>query len=299
MESFCRLEPPPSGWKLVVVDNGSTDETPRILASFANRLPLVSVCEPKPGKNNALNTGLGLVEGDLTVLTDDDVFPHGDWLVQLRKAADTQTSHSIFGGAVIPRWEVPPPTWIQWVDTGPVYTLTDPSWKEGTIAPYFIFGPNMAVRTSVFQSGLLLDPSIGPRGPSYAMGSETEFVLRLSRKGHQAWHVRAAVVEHLIRREQIRKSWVFQRAIRYGRGFYRNFRAEQIPASKIWAGVPRHLFRDIPKEGLRSGAAYLFFRQEAAFRSFWRFNFLRGQAIEARCFASEQRARAQSASSSG
>jgi hypothetical protein len=36
----------------------------------------------------------------------------------------------------------------------------------------------MAIRTAVFQSGVRFDASIGPRNSSYAMGSETELVLR-------------------------------------------------------------------------------------------------------------------------
>ena len=63
LESFCHLQSPPSGWKLVVVDNGSTDDTPPVIASFANRLPLQYASEPTLGKNFALNTGVALVEG--------------------------------------------------------------------------------------------------------------------------------------------------------------------------------------------------------------------------------------------
>jgi glycosyltransferase involved in cell wall biosynthesis len=277
---------------LVIADNGSTDQTPQVLAWFASRLPLHVVCEPKLGKNHALNTGLKLLEGDLAVFTDDDAFPHADWLVHLRNAADTHLAYSVFGGAILPRWELPPPNWVQWVDSGPVYTLTGPSWEEGPIAPQFIFGPNMAVRTSVFQSGMHLDPSIGPRGSSYPMGSETEFILRLSRQGHEAWHVRRAVVEHLVREAQMKKAWVLQRAISYGRGYYRMFYAEGTPAWKLWMGMPRRLFRDIPKEGLLIGAACLFFKREAIFRSCWRFNFLRGQAMEARRLARQRTAQA-------
>ncbi len=107
LDSYGRLQPPSSGWKLVVVDNGSTDETAPVIASFANRLPLHSVREPKLGKNFALNTALGLVEGDLVVFTDDDAFPASDWLLQLRKAADTQPGYSMFGGTIVPRWEAP------------------------------------------------------------------------------------------------------------------------------------------------------------------------------------------------
>src|SRR5579859_3762482 len=149
LESFCHLQSPPSGWRLVIVDNGSTDRTAEVISSFADRLPLQYTLEPKLGKNFALNTGITLVEGDLTVLTDDDVFPHADWLVQMRRAADTQRSYSMFGGAIVPRWEVPPPVWVGWLDLGSVYTVTDPSLKEGPLPPVelpVIQGPNMAIR---------------------------------------------------------------------------------------------------------------------------------------------------------
>jgi glycosyltransferase involved in cell wall biosynthesis len=296
LEAFCHLEPPSSGWKLVVVDNGSTDHTPQVLASFANRLPLYSLCERKLGKNFALNTGLGLVEGDLTVLTDDDAFPHTDWLVQLRRAADTQPMYSIFGGVVVPRWEASPPPWIKWVNTGAVFTLTDSSLGEGAIDPHHVFGPNMAIRTGIFQSGTQLDPSIGPRGSNYPMGSETELVLRLSAQGCKAWHVQGAVVEHFIRKEQLKKDWVFQRAIRFGRGQYRLFRANEAETTKVRMGIPPYLFRKMFKQAVVMGTAWLTLRQEALFRAHWRFNFFRGQAIEAGNLARERHAAAQAAS---
>jgi glycosyltransferase involved in cell wall biosynthesis len=290
LESFCHLQPPMSGWKLVVIDNGSTDQTSQVLASFTDRLPLCSLHEPKPGKNVALNTGLDWVEGDLAIFTDDDVFPRADWLIELRNAADTHPAYSMFGGTILPRWETQPPAWIRWVldsrraDSrvndlrgGPVYTITDPLLREGPVASELVFGPNMAIRTSVFQAGIRFDSCIGPRGCSYPMGSETELLLRLSRQGHRGWHVPKAVVEHFVREEQLKKAWILQRAIRFGRGQYR-----LSPPPKLWIGIPRHLFRDIPKEGLRLVAARLALRKEALFRSRWRFNYLLGLAIEAR-----------------
>jgi glycosyltransferase involved in cell wall biosynthesis len=45
LEAFCRLQPPQSGWKMIVVDNGSTDETAAVLACFTNRLPRHAVSE--------------------------------------------------------------------------------------------------------------------------------------------------------------------------------------------------------------------------------------------------------------
>jgi glycosyltransferase involved in cell wall biosynthesis len=293
--AFCQLESPPSGWKLVVVDNGSTDQTTQVIASFANRLPLHSVFESKIGKNFALNTGLELVEGDLAVFTDDDVFPRANWLTEMRKAVDAQLAYSMFGGAILPRWEVPPPAWIRWLDLGPIFTLTDLSLKEGPLAPNLIpivQGPNMAIRTNIFQSGTRFDPSIGPSGSSYPMGSETELLMRLGRQGHKAWHVQNAVVEHLVRKEQLDKTWVMRRAVRWGRG-----RLRMSQNVKFWLGFPRHLFRDIPKEILLMMAARVSFRQEAHLRSRWRLNILRGIASEARVMARERRAQGRSGSS--
>jgi glycosyltransferase involved in cell wall biosynthesis len=299
LESFCNLQSPSSGWKVVIVDNGSTDQTAQIIASFASRLPLQSVYEPKAGKNNALNAAFHLLEGDLAVLTDDDVFPYPDWLVQLRKAADIHVSYSIFGGAVLPRWEAPPPSWVQLLELGPVYTLTDPSLAEGPMNPYLVFGPNMAVRTHAFRSGVRLDPSVGPRDSSYAMGGETDFVVRLTGQGHKAWHVPGAVVEHFIRKEQLKSSWIRKRAVRYGRGFYRMFCLHQLDNAKLWIGVPRHLFRDILEEGLHLGTSFLRLDREAAFRSSWQLNFLIGHAIEARALTTGRIARPKSATSIG
>lgn len=282
LEAFCRLQAPSSGWKLVIVDNGSTDQTPAVLASFANRLPLHAVCEPTGGKNSALNTGLGLVEGDLTVFTDDDAFPQTDWLVELRNAADAQPTYSLFGGGIVPRWESPPPPWVQWLEQGPVFALTDPSMTEGPVPPFLVFGPNMAVRTAVFQSGVRFDPSIGPQNSSYPMGSETELLLRLSQWGHKAWHVPTAVVEHFIRNGQLRQAWVLKRAIRYGRGRFRLDYMRKYRTYPCWFGVPRTFFRQIFEQEKIIIKAWLRSDQRELFCASWRRNFLWGHMLEAR-----------------
>jgi glycosyltransferase involved in cell wall biosynthesis len=291
LESYAKVQSPPSGWKLLVVDNGSTDQTAQVLADFADRLPLRALSEPKAGKNVALNRGLTLAEGDLVVFTDDDAFPHSEWLVQLRKAADAHPEYAMFGGAIVPRWAVSPPHWVRWIDDpGPVYTITGPSLKEGPVDAVLVFGPNMAVRNRLFQAGVRFDPGMGPRGTSYPMGSETDLLVRLERQGHKAWHVQNAVMEHFIRKEQMEKSWVLQRAVRYGRGRFR-----MSLNVKLWRGIPRHLFRDIPREGMLIVAAWISFRQKALFQAQWRFNTLRGMASEARAMARERQAQSQSA----
>ena len=297
LTSYISLQKPSQGWKLVVVDNGSTDETSEVLASFKERLPLEILSESNLGKNIALNAGLSCVEGDLAVFTDDDVFPYADWLVRIREIANAQPQFAIFGGAILPRWEIPPPAWLHWVTdpasdraqfsdvrAGPVFTLTELSLEDGPISPNLVFGPNMVVRSCIFQSGARFNPNIGPRGSSYPMGSETELILRLHRQGHKAWYVKSAVVEHFIRKEQLDKAWVLQRAIRFGRGQYRIS-----PNPRQLLGVPRYLVRDVPKEIFKIAAATVLFNPKAVFRAHWRLNYMLGQGAEAIAVAREHR----------
>lgn len=280
--AYCQLETPEGGWKLIVVDNASTDRSREIITSFQERLPLTYLYEEKPGKNAALNTAVAHIEGDLVVLTDDDVFPRSGWLACMRTAADTLPGYSVFGGVVLPRWEVSPPDWItKWVPPGPVFTLTPASLEEGPMDAVLVFGPNMAVRTEIFNRGFRLDATIGPQGANYAMGSETEFVTRLAQHGYAAWHVRDAVVEHFIRDSQMHRSWILRRAIRFGRGHYRMTHTDQRSGTPTWFGIPRHLFKQMLVQGALVSKGLLFFHDETIFRARWKFNVLRGQVIEA------------------
>src|SRR5277367_3031437 len=83
LDALERLKTPAGGWKVVAIDNASTDNTAALLQERRARLPLTVLAEARRGKNYGLNTGLSVVEGDLVVLTDDDVVPREDWLVAM------------------------------------------------------------------------------------------------------------------------------------------------------------------------------------------------------------------------
>jgi glycosyltransferase involved in cell wall biosynthesis len=288
LKACCQLRSPKDGWKLVIVDNASTDETQKIIKSFENQLPLAYVFESCRGKNAALNTGLASVEGDLVVLTDDDTLPRPDWLIEMRRAADLHLSFSIFCGTVLPHWEVRPEAWIlDWVQLGPVFTLTNSSWKEGPISPHSVFGTNMAIRASIFEAGYRFDVGLGPRGRSYAMGSETELTLRLDKAGFRAWHCKNAVVEHIIKNFQLNRAWILGRALRYGRGQYRLVIQHENVNRKKYLGVPAYLIREVVKKGFYLGHAKLRGTSAELFEERWVFNYLLGQAMEARLIHKE------------
>jgi glycosyltransferase involved in cell wall biosynthesis len=282
LAALVALEAPAGGWRLVVVDNGSRDGTPRILDDFRQQLPLTSLVEPRPGKNVALNRGLAEVAGDLVVFTDDDVVPRTDWLRQLRAAADARPEVTVLGGAILPRWEQQPPAWIlSWVPLGPMYALLDPA-EEGPIPPRRAFGPNLAIRAEVFARGYRFAEDIGPDGTArYAMGSEAELVRRLEAAGATGWHCPTAIVEHIIRPYQLEAAWLWERALRYGRGQYRLALAARGPALPAWLGVPRYLIRRLLAEALAVARARMRGDSERAFTARWQLSYTAGAVWEA------------------
>lgn len=202
------LTSPSDGWKVVAVDNGSTDDSLNILEQYAGRLPMTVLREPRQGKNIALNAGLALAEGDIIALTDDDIIVPCDWLVSIESVAAARAEYDTFGGVIYPIWEEPPPAWV--FQCVPKYFLGWTDFPEGPIEPISIWGGNMAVRADVFREHKFAE--------GVEMGSETEFTVRTEASGHRCWHFHASPVGHIIRPYQLKPEWHAQRAYAHGRG---------------------------------------------------------------------------------
>jgi len=225
LPAFSRLAAPSGGWKLVVIDNGSTDATPALLRSWSDRLPLWALTEQSAGKNRALNAALAHLEGDLAVWTDDDVIPATDWLLRLHDAAEAHPEATMFGGTVEVDWPGPVPAWLtaDAVDLSVLYARN--LRPSGPCDHTAIYGPCMAVRRQVFDGGLRFSEAVGPDASRrfYPMGGETELLRRLNAAGHRGWFVAEARVRHIVRPEQLEEAWILERAYRYGLGEGRQY----------------------------------------------------------------------------
>jgi glycosyltransferase involved in cell wall biosynthesis len=287
LKAYGEMAAPRGGWKLVIVDNGSTDDTRAVVTGFMASLPITLLSEPRKGKNAALNTGLRHIEGDLVVFTDDDVLPDKGWLAELRSAADEHPLYFIFGGPVFPHWERPPDEWIlSWVPLPPTYAISDDQ-DEGPVDNHTVYGPNMAVRSSIFQNGYKFNEEIGPNRKKYAQGSETELLMRLGRAGFKAWHCRKATVRHMIRSHQMEKDWVLKRAIRFGRGQYR-LGWEYAGCRSTVFGLPKPIYLRLLRSIYHVLKAVLRGDAEKLFIGRWRLNYLIGVGIEARNLLKDQ-----------
>jgi glycosyltransferase involved in cell wall biosynthesis len=246
LDACCRLLPPAQPWRLLVINNGSTDATPAILAHYAHRLPLQTLRQPQRGKNHALNLALDHAlptasADDLFVFTDDDAMPAADWLRQWEAVATAQPGYAVFGGAIVADWATAPPDWVlRLVPLGLTYGLTAASLPDGPVFPGLVWGANMAVRGGVLLSGQRFDTTVGPGDGDYAMGSETEFARRVALAGYRCWHSPGPLVAHHIRAHQLTLAYVLQKARRFGRG---QFRQDRPGMFAELAGAPRWMWR--------------------------------------------------------
>ncbi|MDK9701973.1 MAG: glycosyltransferase [Sulfuritalea sp.] len=87
LESLAALNPPAD--EIIVVDDGSTDDCPRILAEFAPRLPQMRVIrQENGGLSAARNTGLDAARGKYLAFVDSDDFVEPDAYAEATRSAE-------------------------------------------------------------------------------------------------------------------------------------------------------------------------------------------------------------------
>jgi glycosyltransferase involved in cell wall biosynthesis len=219
LNGYRRAASPPVSWKMVIVDNGSADATPNVLDSFKKTLPLEMMLEPTSGKNRALNRAIPAVEGRLVVITDDDAIPSSSFLTAWSKYLDFDSDFGLFGGSVVPLFDVKPPRWLVASRFNFSMMFAERDLAEGPIDAGAIYGPNMAISKTIFDSGFRFDERIGPNAldSNYLTGSETEFCGRVAQSGIKSWFAKEPLVQHIVEARQLKLASWAGRAYRTGR----------------------------------------------------------------------------------
>ena len=84
--------------QVIVVDNGSSDATARIVAEYHPGVTLLH--EPSPGSYSARNRGIAEACGDFIAFTDADCMPAADWIARAVDAARAAPDAGIVGGRI-------------------------------------------------------------------------------------------------------------------------------------------------------------------------------------------------------
>jgi predicted nucleotidyltransferase len=87
--------------ELLVVDNGSTDDTVRAVARFQADFPVRLVPEPVVGVAAARNRGLREARGEMVAFIDDDAVAESGWLAAVEEAFLRDERIGIVGGSIL------------------------------------------------------------------------------------------------------------------------------------------------------------------------------------------------------
>jgi glycosyltransferase involved in cell wall biosynthesis len=100
LRSLTRLQYSPP-WEVVIVDNGSKDETQDVIKNFSGSLLLKTVVEPQAGLGRARNRGWTTAQGDIVAFTDDDCYPAQDFLSSVVRCFEEDRRLGFIGGRIL------------------------------------------------------------------------------------------------------------------------------------------------------------------------------------------------------
>ena len=247
LDHLCRQRFAP-GDEVIVVDNGSTDDTASVVARHQIRCaaPLRLLHEPTPGKSRAITRALALATGDILAFTDDDANVDEDWLDAWRDLM-ADPGVALAGGPVRPRWQSTVPQWIRrardrYPRLGAPIGLLDYGDRPIELGARTVLGANLAVRREVFTRAGGFPTHLGKLRGTLLSGEDHQLCRRVQDAGFRAMYVPAAAVHHWVPAGRARVSYCLRwfywsgitHAIMDGEGSATNGRALH--------GLPLYLF---------------------------------------------------------
>lgn len=208
LKSLCSQSYPADRYEIVVVDDGSTDETEAVTGQFqASSHPQVRYIHQLPQcLNVARNTGIAAAKADFIAFVDDDVVVPSGWLSALVDGASRFPSAGALGGPVRERHRGPVPRTCRRRE--PIIGGFDGGSCDRGMET--LPGGNMMIRRDAIEKVGLFDPEI----PSWA--DEIEWLSRLKKTGKSVVYLTDAGVWHGRYATDLRLTKLLKRS--FGRG---------------------------------------------------------------------------------
>lgn len=247
--------------ELIVVDNNSTDETPKVmeeLNSGSFPFPARGVKESSQGLSYARNRGLREATGQYVVFMDDDEMMHADYLSSLQRAF-RETGAMCVGGPVLYYNADDMPAWLAslsvstgQLNLGNTAKILGPDDER-------LNGGNMAfIRSELLEVGEY-DVRLGRRGKSLLSGEDYELQDRIRSLGKLVAYHPDLVQYHYLRPERYRKSYWRRLYFAYGQTVWLQHQASAFQHGKYVLGVTRWLWFKLAKDLIRYVGAVLTF----------------------------------------
>jgi glycosyltransferase involved in cell wall biosynthesis len=199
--------------EVVVIDNGSTDETGDVVTDFARGVAMnvVYVVEPRPGKCRALNVGLERAAGDVFVFSDDDIRFPPDWIEGMSRPILEGRADTVQGGV---RW-APANLSSRYATSFVASVVTSTAHKTAEELETGLIGANMAISRRAYARVGAFDEELGPS--ELGAGEETLLGWQLIGSGSRHLVALDVSVEHHFETTRITRRWLLESADKKGR----------------------------------------------------------------------------------
>lgn len=225
IESITKQSLSKDKFEVIVIDNGSTDDTKEIIMSFNSRLPnLVYYYDATPGLHVGRHNGYKLAKSDILVYADDDIEAFPTWLEGIFESFQ-DPDVMLVGGKDLPKYEQKPPFWIeeQWYNinedgrTLDALSLIDLGDEIKAIPPFYVYGCNYSVRKSLIRETKGFHPDGVPFNMIELRGDGEWYVNKyIMEHGYKVMYNPKASIYHVVTKERLTLDYFKRRAFRKG-----------------------------------------------------------------------------------
>lgn len=238
----------PDLFEVLVVDNGSTDDTKQVVDTFKNEISnLRYFFSTIPGLHTGRNLGLEKARGDFLSYIDDDSFVTKGWLKGIERAFE-DPNVALVGGPCLPKYESKPPEWLKyfWSDcefgkTLGYLSLLDFGDKFIAIPPSYIFGCNFNIRKDVLIEYKGFPTDFFHRSlVKYSGSGESAVAEKIQKSNLFSVYSPEARIFHFVPRHRLTKGYFYQRRYEAGvRASYKNIRTRYYDMENKKENMPK------------------------------------------------------------
>jgi len=190
-------------WEIIIVDNGSTDQTYKVALDFSERVsvPLRVVKEPRQGLSFARHKGLSEAQYEICGFLDDDNWAASDWIKVALEVMGAHPEVGACGGLNEAIYEVNPPVWFKKLEGN--FAVGPQGDKRGYVSEkrLYLWGAGLIIRRSAWKSLVAKGFSAilpGRQGNRMSSGEDEELTLVLQIRGWKLWYEPCLKLKHYI-----------------------------------------------------------------------------------------------------
>jgi glucosyl-dolichyl phosphate glucuronosyltransferase len=198
----------PDLYEIIVVDNGSEDDTKQVVEEFSSAPNLRYMFQPVLGCSPARNMGWQNAQGEIIAYMDDDAIACPEWLAGFIDAFDYYGPIvGSMGGKIELIWEVPKPDWLSPKLLGilSVYRYSDKMVVLNK--DQWLSICNLAYPKKVLQAAGGLREDLGRKGNILRAGDENYLRQQTDEMGLISVYHPDLVVYHHMPASRLTKKW--------------------------------------------------------------------------------------------